>query len=610
MKYNSLFDMWKKTCSVYADKVAFVDNNEFVQITYKQAFREVCFLTEKLQNLKLERFDNVCLFAVNSPRWLIIEQSIITLGAVCVSKSSEINFWELDYVFNNSESVALITDNSDIINHFLQKDEKFLDKVKFVIYIKNEKLDYSHPKIISLYNLLSELTEETLLKTDWEENPDDIAYINYTSGTSSNPKGAMLPNKGMVYVTEQLQIFNNIQKDKTFVVTFPLSSAGGKSFNLLCFTEGCRIMYTQYKDFYMVIDKYQPDYLHCAPKIVQTMHSKLMSVVKSKGILFEKTFDFAYFIANKILDFERKNIYRGKLLFCEKPINFLKNILDKNVFKQIRNSLLKDELVLFVGSAHLAKPLEDFLQIMGIKHIQHYGLTETTGLDVSNTLESQKRHPYTVGVPFSNTTIRIIDPETRVELKKGEVGLITLQGVEILREYYKNSEATQKAILDGHFLNTGDLGYIDEDGYLIVLSRYDDVIVLSNGYNVYTPLLENEAKDSEYINQIVITGHGKPYLTALVVLNQNEYNLWCEKNSKKYVDSNKNQEFKEFLIEHLNEKIKRKNEYRYYEKLKKIHFLKEEFTVENSMLTGTLKVKYRKIVNTYQKEIDSLYEGF
>ena len=99
-------------------------------------------------------------------------------------------------------------------------------------------------------------------------------------------------------------------------------------------------------------------------------------------------------------------------------------------------------------------------------------------------------------------------------------------------------------------------------------------------------------------------------MTALVVLNQNEYNLWCEKNSKKYVDSNKNQEFKEFLIEHLNEKIKRKNEYRYYEKLKKIHFLKEEFTVENGMLTGTLKVKYRKIVNTYQKEIDSLYEGF
>ena len=195
-------------------------------------------------------------------------------------------------------------------------------------------------------------------------------------------------------------------------------------------------------------------------------------------------------------------------------------------------------------------------------------------------------------------------------MKKGEVGLITLQGPEILRGYYKNDEATEKAILDGHFLNTGDLGYIDNDGYLIVLSRYDDVIVLSNGYNVYTPLLENEAKDSEFVNQLVITGHGKPYLTSLIVLNQEEYRKWCEKNALKCSDPNKNEEFKIFLIDHLNDKIKRKNEYRYYEKLKKVYFLKDEFTVENGMLTGTLKVKYRKIVNTYQKEIDSLYEEF
>lgn len=600
--------MWKKTCSVYSDKVAFTDNCECENVTYKQAFREVCFLAQKLKSFGLERFDNVCLFSVNSPRWLILEQAVITLGAVCVSKTSEINITELDYVFTNSDSVALITDNSEIISYFIKNHEDFLEKVKFILYTKREKLSCEHSKIFKLYDILSELTDETPIETNWQENPDDTAYINYTSGTSSNPKGAMLPNKGMAYVTEELQTFNDIKEDKTFVVTFPLSSAGGKSFNLLCFTQGCRIMYTPYKEFYDVLDKYQPDYLHCAPKIIQTMHSKLMNAVKVKGVFFEKTFDIIFIMSTKILKFERKYLYRNKFLFMTGIVNSIKSVFDKIFFKQIRNTLIKDEAILFVGSAHLAKPLEDFLQIMNIKHVQHYGLTETTGLDVSNTLESQKKHPYTVGVPFTETVLRIINPESGEELKRGEVGLITLQGPEILQKYYKNEEATKKALMEGHFLNTGDLGYINEDGYLIVLSRYDDVIVLSNGYNVYTPLLENEAKDSEFVSQLVITGHGKPYLTSLIVLNKDEYKRWCEKNNIKCIDPNSNNEFKTFLIEHLNEKIKRKSEYRYYEKLKKIYFLKDEFSVENGMLTGTLKVKYRKIVNTYQKEIDSLYE--
>lgn len=608
MKYFSLFDMWKQTCSVYGDKIAFTDNTESEYISYRQAFREVCFLAEKLQKFGLKRFDNVCLFAVNSPRWLVLEQAVITLGAVCVSKTSEIDIKELDFVFTNSESVALITDNVDIINYFIENNEKFLEQIKFVLYTGKAEINISNPKIYELKNLLAELDENTVVKVDWVENPDDIAYINYTSGTSSFPKGAMLPNIGMAYVTEELQRFNDIKEDKTFVVTFPLSSAGGKSFNLLCFSQGCRVMYTPYKQFYDVLDKYQPDYLHCAPKIIQTMHSKLMEAVRKKGFFFRKIFGMYYALSTQILRFERRFLYRNKLLFTAPLIDFIKSFIDKNIYKQIRNTLLKDETVVFVGSAHLAKPLEDFLQIMDIKHVQHYGLTETTGLDVSNTLDSQKKNPYTVGVPFSKTVLRIVNPETREELKQGEVGLITLQGPEILKGYYKNPEATAKTILEGHFLNTGDLGYIDRNGYLIVLSRYDDVIVLSNGYNIYTPLLENEAKDSQFVNQLVITGQGKPYLTALIVLNSAEYISWCQKNNVNASEPNKNNAFKEFLIEHLNEKIKRKNNYKYYEKLKKIYFLKEEFTVENGLLTGTLKVKYRKIVNTYQKEIDNLYK--
>lgn len=615
-KYKSLFDVWKQSAEKYGNLIAFSDNKEELNISYNQAYREVCFLSSKFEELGLKRFDHVCLFAVNSPRWLILEQAIITLGAVCVSKTSEINIKELDYVFHNSESAALITDNYDIINHFIKTDENFLNNIKFIIYTgaKNgassncEAFENSNNKIILLEDLLNNINKNTEIKTDWEESPEDIAYINYTSGTSSSPKGAMLPNVGMSYVTEQLQYFNDIKTGNTFVVTFPLSSAGGKSFNLLCFSMGCRIMYTPYKEFYNILDKYMPDYLHCAPKIMQTMHEKLIHAVKEKGYIFEKIYNVAFSISKIILNIERKFVYKNKLSFLSSIIKPIKKLIDEKIYKQIRNTLLKDSAIVFVGSAHLAKPLEDYFEIMGIPLVQHYGLTETTGLAVSNTRESQQKHPYTVGIAFEGTTIRIINPETFEELPDGEVGLITLGGPEMLKGYYKNPEATEKALLQNGFLNTGDLGYKDKDGYLIVLSRYDDVIVMSNGYNVYTPLLENEAKDSEYVNQLVITGHGKPYLTSLIVLNKEEYNSWCNKNNSKVSNPNNNEEFKSFLIEHLNEKIKRKNDHKYYEKLKKIYFLSEEFTVENGMLTGTLKIKYRKVCNTYKQEIEKLYE--
>ena len=575
-KYKSLFDLWEKSCIKYSDLTAFSDNQEQIQITFKQAFRELCFLTQQFKKFGLSRYDHICLFACNTPRWLILEQAIITLGAVCVSKTSEINIKELDYVFNNSDSSALITDKKEIINHFLA--------------------------LYNLNDILKNLTDETPLKTDWQEEPFDTAYINYTSGTSSSPKGAMLPNIGMSYVVEELQKFNNIKAGNTFVVTFPLSSAGGKSFNLLCFSKGCRIMYTPYKEFYEVIDKYKPQYLHCAPKIMQTMHEKLMTALRNKSLIFQYTYAVAFKISGIIQRLERK------YSFCSKSLIPVKKLLDKKIYKQIRNTLLTDETIVFVGSAHLAKPLEDYFDIIGIPLVQHYGLTETTGLAVSNSLESQKKHPYTVGVAFEGTTIKIIDPETHKEMPAGEVGLITLGGVEILQEYYKNPEATKKAILEKHFLNTGDLGYVNKEGYLVVLSRYDDVIVMSNGYNVYTPLLENEAKDSEFVNQLAIAGHGKPYLTAVIVLNTDEYKMWCEKNSVTELEPNKNEKFKSFLIENLNEKIKRKNDWKYYEKLKKVYFANEPFTVENGLLTGTLKVKYKKVINTYEKEIEKLYK--
>lgn len=601
-KYNSLADIWEKSCIEYASLDAFCDKDLKTTISYKEAYDLLAFLKQEFIKLNVQENDNISLFAINSPYWLIIEQALISAGAICVSKTSQVSFDELDYIYYNSDSKALITDSKEIVDCFTKKNPDFTDKNKFILYLGNENFE-NNSKIINFNNILKNFKNYKNLPKDIKDKGENTAYINYTSGTSSKPKGAMLPNNGMAYVVEELQKFCEIKKGSTFVVTFPLSSAGGKSFNLLCFSKGSRLIYTQYKDFFDVIEKYKPDYLHCAPKILQTMYQKMIKFVDSKGFLFKITYNLAFKIAKDILKCEIKSQKENH--FNKK----IKQFLDKLVFKKVRNVLFKDDIILFVGSAHLAPALEDYFRIINVPLIQHYGLTETTGLAVSNSLESQLKYPYTVGVGFKGTKIEIIDPETKKELPPNKIGLIALIGPEILKGYYNNIEATKKALIKENCLNTGDLGYVNNKGYLTVLTRYDDVVVLSNGYNIFTPLLENEAKDSKFINQIVIAGHGKPYLCALVVLNNEEYKIWCKNNSSDIKNPNNNKKFIEFLIEHLNEKIKRKNDFKYYEKVKKIYFISQDFSIENDMLTNTLKVKRNKICKVYNKEIESLYKG-
>ena len=148
--------------------------------------------------------------------------------------------------------------------------------------------------------------------------------------------------------------------------------------------------------------------------------------------------------------------------------------------------------------------------------------------------------------------------------------------------------------------------YMDLD--LLILSRCDDVIVLMNGYNVYAPPIQDQVNSSEYINQTVVVGHGKPYLSALISLNQQAYEKWCTDNKVQPVSPNENTKFKTFLLDEINNLISQKEHYHYYEKIKNVYFVKEEFSESNGCLTNTLKVKYRKVCDLYESVIENLYK--
>lgn len=615
MAYTSLFDLWKQSSEKFKDKIALSDGSGKVQISYRRAFKEICYFASLYSSWGIQSSDKVCIFSENNPHWLLLEQAAITLGAVSVAKNSMNSIEELDYVFHNSDSVALISDKLEIINYFLDLDKDFLNKVKFVLYVGTEDTSGLHPDIKLFDDVFKNFDENAEIFTDYKNNPEDVCYIHYTSGTSSKPKGAILVNEGMYYQVEEIQRFLDGYRPQTFIATFPLASAGGKCFNLFCVSIGCKIVYTPYKNFFDLVVEKRPDFLHCAPKIMMTLYGNYLAKIEEQGPVFKLLFNLSKKITMFLIKMQR-NIYKkrpanteskgfGKVL--ENILDSLRKVQDKLIYKKIRNFFLKDGMLIAVGSASLAKEAEDFYNIIGVDIVQHYGMTETTGLTTHATVKDQKERPYTVGIFFSRTKFKIVDPETSEILGPDQTGLLLIQGPEVTKGYYNNEEATKKALTEDGWLITGDLARYSSDKYVTILSRYDDVIVMMNGYNVYAPLLQDQANSSPFVHQMVVVGHGKPYLSGLVVLNIDEYDKWCRAKGIT-VDPNNNEEFKVYLIDELNKLISKKEHHHYFEKIKKVYFLKDEFTVANGTLTNTLKIKYRKICDIYRDEIENMYK--
>lgn len=613
MTYNSLFDLWKKSAKEYGNKTAFKEADKV--LSYKDAFSELCFLADFFTKCGLKKKDNVCIFSENSINWLILEQAVMTLGAVSVAKNSIAGLDELEYVFLNTDTTAFICDKLEIIDFFEKKHFNIFSKLKFIIYTGKKSLENHNSKILTLSDILRNFDKTKSYFSDYENNLQDICYIHYTSGTSAEPKGAILINAGMCYHVEELQRILKEFSPEKYIMTFPLASAGGKAYALYCFSTGCQIVFTPYSEFFDVILIESPDLLHCAPKIMMTFLDKINQKIKDEGFLFEKSFHFAKKISKIILEI-RRYFYLHKRTNTEpilllKPIfwfcDFVQRILDKIILKKVRNFYFKDNMVVAVGSASFSKIAEDFYEIIGVNIIQDYGMSETTGLATHATIQDQKERPYSVGRLFSKSEFKIIDPETKEILPPNKIGLLLIKAPSVTKGYYNNKEAEKKLFTNDGWLITGDLASATSDNYLYIYSRYDDVIVLMNGYNVYAPMLQDRINCSSFISQAVVVGHGKPYLSALVVLNKNEYNKWCILQKINIENPNDNNYFKDFLLTEINTLVSQKELYQYYEKIKKIVFLNNGFSVENGFLTNTMKIKYRKICKTYADEIEKLY---
>ena len=511
----------------------------------------------------LNKGERCLLVSENRPEWLISDIAIMLAGGITVP--SYITYTEKDYEFiiDDCEPTIIIVSNQILFNKL--KDvipkKKFIKKIVLFDEIKKNILS---DQIIELKNILSSTLNFGENNPIINLNRKDPACIIYTSGTGGNPKGVVLSHGGILSNCEgAINLIKPILSSRTrFLTWLPLSHSYEHTVQFVQISVGAKIYYAE------GIDKLLKNMSECKPEIMTAVPRFYQNLYQKINSNFKKQTGFKKKIINATISLGNKKLNKDKLNFLQYLTNQICEILvRKKIKKQFGGSLKA-----FVsGGGALDQTIGKFLNSVGLPTLQGYGLTEASPVVSCNPLDNIKVD--TVGLPF---------PGNEIKLEKD--GEILVKGENLMIGYWNQPEETKKVIRDG-WLYTGDIGEF-KSGYLKITDRKKDIIVNAGGDNISPLKVENLMTNQYEIEQCLVYGDGKNYLVALVVPSDEFIN--AEDKIKK-------------KVEEINKELS------VIEKIKNIIVVKEKFSIENRMLTPTLKLKRFKIIEKYKKQLENLY---
>ena len=562
-KINSLVELFFKKheeITLTADQpfLKWIKDNNKEFLTWSQVMQKIQILTEYLR-LDLSKGDRCILLSENRPEWLITDIAIMNAGGVTVPLFTTYSEKDYEYIINDCKPKICIVSNITQ----LRKIQKFISNQIKVLSIENINDKIESVENIIYKNLNKRISEKQLYLNKKIERKD-LACMIYTSGTTGNPKGVMLSHGGILSNCEGAQdiLKSLVKNDKpVFLTWLPLSHSYEHTVQYVQILLGAKVFYAESLEKLLSnMSIAKPTIMTAVPRFYQNLFIKIsLNFSKQKGIK-KKLVESTVLLGTKILNCEKLN-------FKEKIINFLCDIL---VRKKIKNQF-GGQLKAFVsGGGALDQKIGEFLNAIGLPTLQGYGLTETSPVVSCNIPGKIKIE--TVGPPFKTNQVKIASD-----------GEILVKGENVMLGYWNMKNETDEILKDG-WLHTGDIGEITKEGNLKITDRKKEIIVNLGGDNISPSKIENLLCLNENIKQSFVYGDKKTYLVALIVS-----------------DNEKNKEDIEIYIEKLNKNLS------LIEKVKKFKLIREEFTIENGMLTPTLKLKRKKILEKYKNDLEKLY---
>ncbi|KAL2343506.1 hypothetical protein Fmac_004791 [Flemingia macrophylla] len=646
-EWKAVPDIWRSCAEKYGDNVALIDpyHDPPTTMTFKQLEQAVLDFAEGLRVIGVRPDEKLALFSDNSCRWLVADQGMMASGAINVVRGSSSSVEELLQIYNHSESVALVVDNPEIFNR-IAKTLYSRTSMRFVILLWGEKSDlvglenkhvpvFTFMEVIDLgrerSQTLSTSHDATLCSYVYEAiDSDRIATLVYTSGTTGNPKGVMLTHRNLLHQIRNLWDAVPIIVGDRFLSMLPPWHAYERACDYFSLTHGIVLIYTTVKNLKDDLERYQPHYLISVPLVLETLYSRIMKQI-STGSAVRKLVALT-FIRISIAYMEYKRIYEGKCLTKnKKQASYVYSMLEwlwaiimttillpvhilakKLVYSKIHSAIGVSKAAIS-GGGSLPWEVDKFFEAIGVKVQNGYGLTETSPvaavrLPRCNVLGS-------VGHPVHQTEFKIVDSDTGEVLPPGSKGILKVRGPQVMKGYFKNPLATKMALDGDGWLNTGDIGWIaphhstgrsrNSSGVVVVEGRAKDTIVLSTGENVEPAELEEAAMRSSIIQQIVVFGQDKRRLGAIIVPNKEEVLNIARKLS--IIDSGSS-DVSEEKVKNLIYKELRTWMSESSFQIGPILLVNEPFTMDNGLMTPTMKIRRDRIVALYRQQIDNLYK--
>ncbi len=594
MTYPSLAIMFKSVCEKYPDKTGYMFKKEGVyhSIPFSEALAKVNNLAAGLKKIGAKKKDKILLLSDNRVEWAIADFAILSLGCVTVPIYPTLLPAHIEYIINDSEGHTIFVSDSIQLKK-IEEIRKNIPRLKHII-LMTEEAPEGIMTLNEVYDMgkmaLSEnphFVEQDLVEID----RNDLASIIYTSGTTGVPKGVLLSHGNFLSNIEgTLQALSVSEKD-IFLSFLPLSHVfermGGHFLAIYC---GSTIAYAE--NIETVGDNLQevrPTVMTSVPRFFEKVYARILDSLEEGSPIKKKIFLWAIEVGRKA------NFYKQKGLPLKGTLKVRYNIADKLVYSKLKERVGGNIRFFVSGGAPLAREINEFFNAAGLLLLEGYGLTESSPVISVNREENFK-----FGTPGQ--------PIVNVEVAIAEDGEILTRGPHIMQGYYKNEDETKEAIDSEGWLHTGDIGYLDKDGFLYITDRKKNIIVTSGGKNIAPQPIENLIVTSKFIDQVVVLGDKRKYCTAFIVPNME--NLKNHAQTQQIVYKNEDE-----LISHteINDLIRKEIDrvtvdLASYETIKKFHILKEPFTIESGELTPTLKVKRNVVEQKYKVLIESMYQ--
>ena len=601
-KYNSIVSMFFDQSKKLKEKPYLwkKNNGKFISLSWEEVEIAVKSVARSLLDLGILKGDRVVILSENRPEWQISDLAIMSIGAITVPVYTTSTTEDYNHVINHSSARCIIISSHELCLKALPAIEKS-PNCKNVIKINQDDHSYNNPVNILKWDELVEKNNDVTWNSiendeyksfDFKEEiklikRTDTACIIYTSGTGGNPKGVMLSHGAMLSnCTGAKILLQNLLKGMNeikFLSWLPLSHSYEHTLQFFTLGIGAQVYYAEGIDKLLInMGEVSPHFMTAVPRFYDSLHTRISQGLKNQGKLSQTLFATT-------LSLGKKKYNGEKLSFIENLIN---NILDKIVRRKVNKRFGGSLKALISGGSALNFEVGLYLTALGLPLLQGYGQTETAPVVSANPPEKVKLD--TVGTLFHGVKVKI-----------AEDGEILVSGENIMNGYWNDPEATSNTLVDG-WIHTGDIGEFDSENYLKITDRKKDIIVNTGGDNISPSRIEAKLDIEPEISQSMLYGDFKNYLVAVIVPDKDFALNWAKENSKNEnfqliaEDEDFNKTIKE-VINRVNKKLS------VIEQIRKFILIDQEFTIENTMMTPSMKVRRFKVKDKYGDKLEGLY---